>query len=397
MTLLERITTVDKLDVASRRVLVRIDADVPLTDGRVADDARLRESLPTLKHLLAAGARVIVAGHLGKPKKERKVSTTSIEPVAAHLAALLAHEVVLADECVGDGARKVVHDLRDGRIAMLENLRMHEGEEVDDEVFARDLARLCDVYVNDSLRACSSPTASVHALPRTTPIRAAGFALQRELSALDRWLERAERPSIAVIGGGRVEAKLALLDALLSQVDEVLVGGAVANTLLAASGKRLGKSSVDGPRLPAARDWLDRAASRGVEVHLPRDLVCATSTDAREGHRSAVDHVASDAMALDIGPDTVEAFRQRLMRSRAVLWDGPMGFAENPAFFAGTEGVGRAIVEAAGFSLTVGDDTAAAAYKSGLALRFSHVSRGGVASIELIEGRTLPAVEALRS
>jgi phosphoglycerate kinase len=397
MPLLDRIESFEKLDVASRRVFVRIDADVPLADGRVSDDSKLRESLPTLKHLLAAGARVIVAGHIGKQKKDSKKSSTSIEPVAAQLAALLSQDVVLADECVGDGVRKVVHDLRDGRVAMLENLRMHEGEDADDEVFARDIAKFVDVYVNDSLRASLQKSASVHTLAKVIVTRAAGACLRRELEAMDRWIDRAERPSVAVIGGGRVESKLLLLESLLGRVDEVLLGGAVANTVLVALGKKLGKSSIDPNKLAAARDWFARAKERGVDVHLPVDLVAAPATDAKEGRVSSVDGFASDAMALDVGPDTLEAYRQRLMRSKTVLWDGPMGFAENPVFFAGTAVIGRAIVDAAGYSLAVGDDTAAAAYKSGLGVRLSHVSRGGPAAIELIEGRTLPGVEALRT
>ncbi len=376
---------------------MRMDLDVPLADGRVSDDSRLREGLPTLKHLLAAGARVIIAGHIGKPKKDGKKSTTSLEPVAACLAELLAQDVVLADECVGDGVRKVIHDLRDGKIAMLENLRSNEGEDSDDETFARDIARFVDAYVNDALRASLNASASVHALAKNVPIKAAGFALKRELEAMGRWSEAAERPSVAVIGGGRVEAKLRLMETLIGRVDAVLLGGAVANTMLAALGKNLGKSSVDPLRLAAARDWFARAKQQGVETLVPDDLMCGESTDSKSGRCHSVDRVPSDAMALDVGPATIEAYRQKLMRTKTILWDGPMGFTENPAFFAGTEGVGRAIVEAAGYSLVVGDDTAAAAYKSGLAVRLSHVSRGGPASIELVEGRSLPGVEALRS
>lgn len=397
MALLDRIAIVDSLDVASRRVILRMDLDVPIRDGRVADDSRLREGLPTLKHLLANNARVIVAGHIGKPKKDGRKSHASLEPVAAHLADLLAQEVVLTDECVGDGVRKVVHDLRDGKLAVLENLRGHEGEDRDDETFARELARLADIYVNDALRPSINAAASVHALARNVPVRAAGFALKRELEAIERWINKPERPSMAVIGGGRVEAKLRLMGTLIGRIDAVLLGGTVANTMLAALGKNLGKSSIDPQRLAAARDWFARAKEHGVEVLVPEDLVCGESTDAPSGECYRVDRVPADMMALDVGPATVEAYRQKLMRSKTVLWDGPMGFTENTAFFAGTEGVGRAIVEAAGYSLVVGDDTVSAAYKSGLAVRLSHVSRGGPASIELIEGRSLPGVEALRS
>jgi phosphoglycerate kinase len=396
MGLLDRITGIDTIDVASRRVLVRMDLDVPLVDGRPSDDARIRESLPTLKHLLAQGARVIVLGHLGRGRREGRKSVPSLEPVAAHLAELLAQDVVLADECVGDGARKVVHDLRDGRLAMLENLRGNDGEESNDETFARDLARLGDVYVNDSLRASLRATASVSALPGVMPIRAMGMALRRELQGLGK-LASAEAPMMAVVGGGRVEDKLRLLEALLGRVEGVLLGGAVANLFLAAQGRSVGRSAVDPARFPAARDWLARAAGRGCEALVPEDLVVGAATDASDGRTVRVEGVPADALALDIGPKTVEAYRQRLMRARTILWDGPMGFADNPAFASGTAGVARAIVDAAGYSVVISDDSVAAAYKSGLAVRFSHVSRGGPASVELVEGRSLPGVEALRS
>jgi phosphoglycerate kinase len=397
MGLLDRITAVDALDVASRRVLVRLDLDVPVTDGRVADDARIREALPTLKHLLGQGARVIVLGHLGRGRREGRKSIPSLEPVAAQLAELLAQDVVLADECVGDGARKVVHDLRDGRLAMLENLRGHDGEEGDDETFARDLARLGDVYVNDTLRASLRATASVSALARVVPVRAMGLALRRELTGLGKLLAAAEPPVMAVVGGGRVDDKMRLLESLLGRVESVLLGGAVANVFLAAQGRSVGRSSVDPTRFPAARDWLARAASRGCDVLVPEDLVVGAATDADEGRRVRAEGVPTDAMALDIGPATIELYRQRLMRARTILWDGPMGFADNPAFAVGTAEVARAIVDAAGYSVVISDDSVAAAYKSGLAVRFSHVSRGGPASVELVEGRSLPGVEALRS
>ena len=397
MALLDRIAFVDSVDVSSRRVLVRMDLDVPLADGRVSDDAKLREQLPTLKHLLEHGARVIVAGHIGKPKKDGKKPNTSLEPVAAHFAAMLASEVVLTDECVGDGVKKVVHDLRDGKLAVLENLRTNDGEDANDETFARELARHVDVYVNDALRPSINACASVVALPSVVPVKLAGFTLKKELEAIARWIEQPELPSLAVIGGGRVEAKLRLMESLIGRVDAVLLGGAVANTMLTAMGKNLGRSSIDAQKLAAARDWFERAKARGTETIVPDDLMCGDSTDAKAGRCFSVDRVPSDMMALDVGPETVEAYRQKLMRSKTVLWDGPMGFAENAAFFAGTEGVARSIVEATGYSLVVGDDTVASAYKSGLAVRFSHVSRGGPASVELVEGRSLPGVEALRS
>lgn len=396
MALLDGIVTLDQLDVASRRVLVRVDFNVPLTpEGKVSDDTRVREALPTIKHLVAAGARVILASHLGRPKKGPD-PRLSLAPAGERLAELLGQEIVLTDDCVGDGARKVVHDLRDGRVALLENLRFHREEEANDVGFARDLAALADAYVNDAFGAAHRAHASVDALPRLVPIRAAGFLLRKELNALGKLTDGPDRPYVAVLGGAKVSDKIAVIEALLSKVDALLVGGAMANTFLAAQGRSMGKSLVEGDKLPMARDILARAAEKRVAVLLPTDVIVADAIDAPVGDVVSIDAVGGSQMALDIGPASVAAFRERLLRAKTVFWNGPMGLFEREAFSAGTLGVARAIAEAAAFSVVGGGDSVAAVQQADLASRFTHVSTGGGASLELIEGRALPGVEALR-
>ncbi len=396
MALLDGITTVDQLDVASRRVFVRVDFNVPLTpDGKVSDDTRVREALPTIKHLVAAGARVILASHLGRPKKGADPKF-SLAPAGERLAELLGQEIVLTDDCVGDGARKVVHDLRDGRVALLENLRFHKEEEANDAGFARELAALTDVYVNDAFGAAHRAHASVDALPKLVGLRAAGFLLRKELNALGRLVDGPERPYVAVLGGAKVSDKIAVIEALLSKVDALIVGGAMANTFLAAQGRAMGKSLVEGDKLATARDVLARATEKKVAVLLPTDLVVADGLDAPAGDVVGVDGVGASQMALDIGPATVAAFRERLLRAKTVFWNGPMGLFEKAPFSAGTLGVARAIADGAGFSVVGGGDSVAAVQQADLGSRFTHVSTGGGASLELIEGRALPGVEALR-
>lgn len=390
------IRSIGELDLEGRRVFVRVDFNVPLQGGEVTDDTRIRAALPTIEHAVQAGGRVVLASHLGRPKGQRKPEL-SLEPAARRLAALLSGgEVTLADDCIGDGARKVVNDLRDGQVALLENLRYHEGEEKDDEGFARQLARLCDVYVNDAFGAAHRAHASVHALPRLVRERAAGLLMRKELDTLSRLRDDPPHPYVAVLGGAKVTDKIGVLEALLGKVDALLVGGAMANTFLAARGVSVGKSRVEDDKLALARSILHKAAERGVTVLLPEDVVVAPSLEADAGCVVDVHAIPEDEMALDIGPRTLGAFRERLAKAEAVFWNGPVGLFEKTPFAEGTLGVARAIAAAPGFTVVGGGDSVAAVQQAGLAGRFGHVSTGGGASLEYMEGRKLPGVEALR-
>ena len=393
---MEGIRSVRDLEVSGKRVFVRVDFNVPLEGSRVADDTRIRAALPTLRLLIEKGARVIVASHLGRPKGAEAKYT--LEPAAHKLAELIGAEVILTDDCIGDGAKKVVADLREGQIACLENLRFHPEEEKNDEAFARELAKLADVYVNDAFGAAHRAHASVAALPRMMRDRAAGLLMEAELSALGRVRGEPERPFVAILGGAKVSDKIAVLEALLAKVDTLIIGGAMANTFLAAKGLSLGKSLVEEDKLALARTIMQRADERKVKLVLPTDVVVAESLTAASGTLKLVDEIAPLDMALDIGPASVAAAAAACLGARTVFWNGPMGLFEKAPFAAGTNGVAHALADLIdAFTIVGGGDSVAAVEEAGLASKFSHVSTGGGASLELIEGRKLPGVEALRA
>ncbi|MCZ7687128.1 MAG: phosphoglycerate kinase [Sandaracinaceae bacterium] len=393
--MLEGIRSVTDLDVDGRRVFVRVDFNVPLEGGRVTDDTRIRAALPTLRLVMEKGGRPVIASHLGRPKGKADPKY-SLEPAGARLAELLGAEVLLADDCIGDGPRKVVSDLRDGQVALLENLRFHPEEEANEEGFAKELARLCEVYVNDAFGAAHRAHASVSALPKLVRDKGAGLLMEAELAALGKLRDEPPHPYVAVLGGAKVSDKIAVLEALLARVDTLVIGGAMANTFLAAQGRAMGKSLVEEDKLALARTILTRAEERGVSLLLPSDVVVAAGTDSASGRVVSVDEVGSDDMALDVGPASVERFAEPMRSAKAVFWNGPMGLFENAAFAKGTLGVAEAIAAAPGFSVVGGGDSVAAVQQAGIAERFDHVSTGGGASLELLEGRKLPGVEALR-
>jgi phosphoglycerate kinase len=388
--------TLSDVDVSGRAVFVRVDFNVPLEDGKVTDDTRIRAAIPTIRAIMERGGRVVAASHLGRPKGKRKPEF-SVEPAAQRLAELMNVEVLLADDCIGDGARKVVSDLRDTQVAMLENLRFYPEEEADDEGFARELAKLAEVYVNDAFGASHRAHASVHALPKLMQQRAAGLLVHKEVAALEKLRTNAERPFVAVLGGAKVSDKIEVIEALMERVDELLIGGAMANTFLAAQGINVGKSRVEEDKLPLARTLMQKARERNVQLTLPVDVVVAESLDASSGRVTDTQVIRPEEMALDIGPRTVKNFGERLRRAKSAFWNGPMGLFENPAFAEGSFGVARALAECAGFTVVGGGDSVAAAQKAGLTDRYTHVSTGGGASLELIEGKKLPGVEVLRA
>jgi phosphoglycerate kinase len=386
--------------LANKRVFIRVDFNVPLDKKTraITDDSRIREAIPTIKLAVEAGAKVILASHLGRPKPG-KTDGLSLEPCGTRLAELTGYEVHLPDDCVGDAPKKVIHDLRGGQICLLENLRFHEEEERDDDAFARELAELCDVYVDDAFGAAHRAHASVHALPRLVRDRAAGLLLLKELQALGRLTDRPEKPYVAVLGGAKVSDKIDVVEALLGVVDTLCIGGAMANTFLAAQGKKMQASRVEDDKLPLARTIMSKAQSRGVKLLLPVDVIVAASLDATSGEAASADAVPEGTMALDVGPTTVELFGKELDRAKTVFWNGPMGLFETPAFARGTLDLARRMSAIAGFTVVGGGDSAAAVKVAGdeVARGFDHISTGGGASLELIEGKRLPGVEALRS
>jgi len=398
VTLPSGIKSVEQLAVEGKRVFVRVDYNVPLEKGtkRVTDDARIRATLPTLRHLIDRGARIVLGSHLGRPDGQVKPEY-SLEPVATKLAEMLGQEVALADEPVGDGARKVVSDLRDGQIAMLENLRWNPGEEANDETFARTLASYCDVYVNDAFGTAHRAHASTAGMVKFVADKGAGFVMAKGIDFLSRLLANVDRPYVAVLGGAKVSDKIEVLDALLDRVDSLVIGGAMANTFLEAQGKNVGKSKVEKDKLPVARNFLRKASEKKKAVHLPTDVMCGSGLDDTSPVAVRVDQIGADQMALDIGPGTIELFRRVLTEARTIFWNGPMGVFEKKQWAAGTVAVAKALADNK-LALTVvgGGDSAAAIAQAGLADKVSHVSTGGGASLEFVQGLDLPGIAALR-
>ncbi len=392
------IKSVEQLAVEGKRVFVRVDYNVPLDKKtkQITDDARIRATLPTLKNLIDRGARIVLGSHLGRPDGQVKPEY-SLEPVAARLSELLGMEIALADEPVGDGARKVVSDLRDGQIAMLENLRFNPGEEANDETFARTLASYCDVYVNDAFGTAHRAHASTAGMVKFVAEKGAGFVMAKEIDFLSRLLGDVDRPYVAVLGGAKVSDKIEVLDALLERVNAIVIGGAMANTFLEAQGKNVGKSKVEKDKLPLARNFLRKATEKKIAVHLPTDVLAGTSIDDTDVKTVRVDHISEHQMALDIGPGTIELYRRVLTEARTVFWNGPMGVFEKPQWAQGTVAIAKALADNK-LALTVvgGGDSAAAIAQAGLADKVSHVSTGGGASLEFVQGIDLPGIAALR-
>jgi phosphoglycerate kinase len=395
---LQGIRSVRDLPIENKRVFLRVDFNVPLDGSTITDDSRIREALPTIKHALERGARLVCASHLGRPKKGPDPKY-SLEPAAKRLAELLGQDVALPEDCVGDAAKKVVFDLRGGQVCLLENLRFHPEEEKDDEAFSRELSQLADVYVDDAFGSVHRAHASVHGLAKLYRDRGCGFLLEKEIASLGKIVSSPEKPYVAVLGGAKVSDKIAVVESLLERVTALVIGGAMANTFLAAKGKNMQASLVEGDKLALARTLLDKARERGVDVVLPVDVVVAASTGAASGQITSVDDVPAGTMALDIGPKSVAEFARRFTDAKTVFWNGPMGLFEKEPFAAGTFAVARAIADSKAFTVVGGGDSAAAVNAAGgdIASKIKHISTGGGASLELIEGKKLPGIEVLRS
>ncbi|MTE23601.1 phosphoglycerate kinase [Microbacterium sp. ZXX196] len=397
--------TLDSLgDLAGKRVFVRCDFNVPLSDGRITDDGRVRAALPTLKALLDAGARVVTSSHLGRPKGAPDPQF-SLAPVAERLGELLGRPVAFASDTVGSAAQEAVDALEDGQIAVLENLRFNAGETAKDDAerraFAEQLAAFADVMVSDGFGVVHRKQASVYDLAQILP-SAAGTLVAHEVSVLERLLEAPERPYTVVLGGSKVSDKLGVIDSLLPRVNKLLIGGGMAYTFLAAQGHAIGKSLVETDQIETARGYIQAAKEKGVELILPVDSEMAASFSADAGHAVAPSDAlegtefGADALGLDIGPETARLFADAIASSTTVFWNGPMGVFEFPAFAEGTRAVADALTRASGLTVVGGGDSAAAARTLGFADdQFGHVSTGGGASLEFLEGKKLPGLEVL--
>lgn len=390
------IPSIDELELESQRVFVRVDFNVPVRDGQILDDTRIRAALPTIESILSRGGKAVLASHLGRPKGT-VAPAFSLEPVAVRLSELLpGGEVILSDDCVGDGPRKLVGDLRDGQVVLLENLRFHPEESANDETFAKELAKFADVYVNDAFGVAHRRHASVDALPRLLRHRGAGHLIHAEVAALGRVRSNPQHPYVAVLGGAKVSDKIRLIEALLESVDILIVGGAMANTFLAAQGHDLQASLVETERLALARSLLHKAEERGKRIMLPVDGRIAERTDSASSVVVPIDQVIPGHMVLDIGPETLAQFSRTLNSAATVFWNGPVGLFENETFNGGTLGIAKAVAESAAYSVVGGGDSVAAVQQMGLADKFDHISTGGGASLVFMQGEKLPGLEALR-
>lgn len=378
------------LDLADRRVLIRQDLNVPVKDGVVTSDARIRASLPTIAKALAQGARVMVMSHLGRPKEGEFSEEASLAPVARYLGESMGREVRLVRDYL-DGV-----EVAPGELVILENVRFNVGEKKDDETLAKHYAALCDVYVMDAFGTAHRAQASTHGVARFAPVACAGPLLAAELEALGKALDNPRRPLVAIVGGSKVSTKLTVLQSLSSVVDQLIVGGGIANTFIAAQGHPIGKSLCENDLIPEAQLLLRTAAEKGASIPVPTDVTVGKSfSEDTPATVKAVAEVVDDDMIFDVGPETASSYAQLLREAGTIVWNGPVGVFEFPGFAAGTQALGEAIAESAAFSIAGGGDTLAAIDQYGLADRISYISTGGGAFLEFLEGKTLPAVAIL--
>lgn len=388
---------IDELPIAEKRVFIRVDFNVAFDEsGRISDDTRIRAALPTIRYALGQNAKVILASHLGRPKGKPNPKYT-MKPVGERLAELLEDvDVLCPEDCVGDAVKKLANDMLPGQVMMLENLRFHAEEEANDEAFSKQLASLAEVYVNDAFGTAHRAHASTAGMVSFVSVKGAGFLMRAEVEALSRLLKNPERPFVAILGGAKVSDKLGVVENLMNICDKLLIGGGMSYTFLKAKGFTIGKSLVEEEKLHAARRVLERAETRGIQILLPVDHIIASACEASATpQQTEGPNIPDGMMGLDIGPQTISKFAAVIAKAKTVFWNGPMGVFEMAPFAVGTNQVALAIAQSGAVSVVGGGDSVAAVKKAGLAERITHISTGGGASLEFVEGKTLPGIAAL--
>jgi phosphoglycerate kinase len=391
-----KIRAIDRLDLSGKRVLIRVDFNVPMDKaGNLTDDTRIQAALPTVRYAVTHGAKAILLSHLGRPKG-KKVPEMSLAPAAKRLSALLGKEVAFVPDCVGEAAEKAVAAMRPGDVVLLENVRFHAEEEKNDEAFGKALAALCDVYVNDAFATAHRGHASNVAITRFVKEKAAGLLMKNEIAYFEKALVDPARPLVAVFGGAKISGKIEAINNVLGKVDKILIGGAMANTFFAAQGYEVGKSLYEAEMLDTARQVLVNAAGRKVKLYLPVDVVVADRFEASAATKAVpVQEIPAGWTAADVGPATSLLFKEALLGAKTIVWNGPLGAFEMGPFANGTFSMMRALAESDAITIVGGGDTDTALHKAGLFSRMSYVSTGGGAFLELLEGKRLPGITAL--
>jgi phosphoglycerate kinase len=394
------LTLKDLTDLKDKKVFLRLDLNVPLKDGKVLDDTRIREAIPTVKFLMESGARLVIASHLGRPKGDTPEDRAkfSLEPVATNLAEKLGKEVVLVESPESDAPRGLLAEAKFDKVILLENLRFTKGEEENSNALAQRWAKYVDIYVNDAFGSCHRAHASIDALPRVMKKKAAGFLIEKEIAALTSVREKPQSPFVLILGGSKVSDKIAVIENFIDKADSIIVGGAMAYTFLKAQGVPVGKSLVEENKVFYAKELLERMEARGKKIHLPVDHVITQDLAKPENVRTTeTATIDSGWLGVDIGPKTVQDFSKVIAGAKTIFWNGPMGVYETPPFNKGSFAIAEAIAKSDGFSVIGGGDSAAAAAESGFAGEMGHISTGGGASLEFMEGETLPGIAALEA
>lgn len=386
--------TMNDVDVQGKRVFVRVDFNVPMENGVVADDTRIRAAIPTIQQLSERGAKVILASHLGRPKGEVK-EDMRLTAVGERLSQLMKKPVKKLDESVGEVVKKAVDEMKNGDIVLLENVRFHKGEEKNDEELAKQFASLADLYVNDAFGAAHRAHASTEGIAKFIPA-VSGLLMEKELDVLGKALSNPERPFTAIIGGAKVKDKIGVIENLLDKVDNLIIGGGLSFTFVKAQGYEIGKSLLEEDKIELARNFIEKAKEKGVNFYMPIDAVVAKELSPEaEAKVVDIDQIPEDYMGLDIGPKTAEKYAEVIKNSKLIIWNGPMGVFEIDQFANGTRTIAEAMAETEGYTIIGGGDSAAAVEKFGLADKMDHISTGGGASLELMEGKILPGIAAL--